>query len=98
MQTHCAPSCCTCHALDPKFRCPINYTVPKALSPGDLYKAFKRIVHDNYYQKYRPVILHKPNPMKEQIEQGIIDGPWVIVLKNFLTFDECDCLIELGAI
>jgi hypothetical protein len=42
---------------------------------------FERILHDEYYQQYEP---------------GIIDGPWVIVFEEFLTFEECDRLIELG--
>jgi prolyl 4-hydroxylase len=59
---------------------------------------FERILYDEYYQRYEPIAVSMPNPTEEQKEKGIIDGPWVIVFDNFLTFEECDRLIELGAI
>ena len=98
MQKHCAPACETCHVLDHKLRCPLNESEPEALRPGDLNKMFERILYDEYYQRYEPIAVSMPNPTEEQKEKGIIDGPWVIVFDNFLTFEECDRLIDLGAI
>jgi prolyl 4-hydroxylase len=98
MQKFCAPSCGTCHSLDPKFRCPINDTEPEALTPGDLDKMFQRIINFDYYKQFEPSILSMPNPTQDQKEGGVVDGPWVVVLDKFLTYDECDRLIELGAI
>ena len=98
MQRICAPSCGTCQVLDHKFHCPLNETEPDTLKPGDVNKLFQRIVHDEYYQQYEPAIRSMPNPNEIQMKEGIVDGPWVLVLEKFLTFEECDRLIELGAI
>ena len=59
---------------------------------------FERIVHDEYYQQYEPTVWSMPNPTQDQTEKGIVDGPWVVVFEKFLTFEECDRLIDLGAI
>ena len=53
---------------------------------------FRRIVAEE--NQYKPKVLSMPNPT----EEGIVDGPWVVVLQNFTTDEECDRLIELGAI
>ena len=98
MQKLCAPSCGTCQVLDHKHRCPLNETEPEALKPGDLNKMFERILEDEYNQQYEPAAWSMPNPTDEQKEKGIIDGPWVIVFEKFLELEECDRLIDLGAI
>lgn len=88
MQKQCAPSCRSCHALDPTFKCPIDENAPKALpSEGSLNALFERIVADgSEFQKYNPTILSQPEN----------DGPWVVTLENFVSDDECDRLIQLG--
>jgi len=98
MQKHCAPCCGTCHLLDHKFRCPLNETEPDALQPGDLNKLFERLVNDEYYQQFEPNILSMPHPTDAQKQAGVLDGPWVVVLEKLLTYEECDRLIDLGAI
>ena len=84
--------------LDLNFRCPLNQTEPNALQPGDLNRMFERIVNDEYYQKFEPLVKSMPNPTDAQKAIGVIDGPWVVVLDNFLSPEECERLIELGAI
>jgi prolyl 4-hydroxylase len=98
MTKYCAPSCGTCHMLDFKFRCPLNTSEPEALQPGDLHRLFERITGDGFYQQFEPRILSMPSPSPEQKESGIVDGPWVVVLDKFLSPEECDRLIDLGAI
>lgn len=84
--------------LDFKYQCPLDFSVPHALpDPGDLHKLFTHIVTDEYYQQYQPNILAMPNPTEEQrTNNGVLDGPWVVVLDEFLTEQECDRLVELG--
>ena len=60
-------------------------------------KIFKRVLHDEYYQQYEPAVWSMPNLTDAQKQKGINDGPRVIVFEEFLTFGECDRLIELGA-
>jgi len=63
MQKMCAPSCRSCHALDPKFKCPLDENAPKALSKeGDLNALFERIVSDpQFLTQYNPTILSRPS-------------------------------------
>ena len=87
----CAPSCRTCHVLDYKHHCPLDPTQPDAIKPGDLNKIFERLIDEQYYKKYNPQILSRPS------KKGKDDAPWVITLDNFLTSEECDRMVELGA-
>lgn len=98
MLRECTPACQACHTLDHKYKCPLDFSVHHALpQPGDLTDMFQRIVKD--YPQYQPNILSMPNPTDEQRnndDDDIVDGPWVIELDQLLTHDECDRLIELG--
>lgn len=91
MTTNCAPACQTCHELDFTARCPTNATDPTALNPGDLAQLFQRLVHD--FSQYEPVVHMMPEPPMG----GIPKGPWVVTLEKFLTTNECEQLIQLGA-
>lgn len=97
MQKMCAPSCRSCHVLDPTYRCPIDDKAPKALSQkGDLNAIFERIVTAEEFKKYNPKILSQPKGSEEITRVIEKDGPWVVTLENFLSVEECDRLIQLG--
>ena len=68
-------------------RCPLDPNAKNAWGPGDVDKTFKRITEDPSFQVYEPVILSRPP-----------EGPWMIMLENFLSDEEADRLIELGGI
>eukprot|EP00545_Synedropsis_sp_CCMP1620_P004966 CAMPEP_0119007782 /NCGR_PEP_ID=MMETSP1176-20130426/3245_1 /TAXON_ID=265551 /ORGANISM="Synedropsis recta cf, Strain CCMP1620" /LENGTH=459 /DNA_ID=CAMNT_0006959997 /DNA_START=21 /DNA_END=1400 /DNA_ORIENTATION=- len=98
MTKECAPTCETCHTLDFKNRCPVDESIPEALQPGDLNKMFDNIMTNEHYQQYEPHALSMPDPTDAQkTDEGILDGPWVVVLDKLLTDEECDRLIQLGA-
>lgn len=79
-----------------------------SLQPGDLNQLFERIVTHEYYQQYQPTILSMPlsNSTRKmsisgsgdqfEVGDGVIDGPWIVVLDNFLTDEECNALIGHG--
>lgn len=87
MTLQCAPSCQTCDKIDFEARCPWEKNTPSVLEKkGDLDKLFERLTTDPIYQKYEPTVQSSPP-----------DGPWVVTLEKFLTDEECDRLIDLGA-
>lgn len=114
MQLNCAPICKTCHMLDFKHRCPIPPDAVDAMKKGDLNKLFEKIVStnasyidgesDNSISPYEVKVLSRPSYLPEdEVKDGdeIIDyklGPWVITIENFIKEDECEKLIELGAV
>lgn len=85
MKLQCAPACQTCDQLDFETRCPFDKNAPLVWQPGDLNRMFERITTDPGYQKYTPQILSQPPK-----------GPWVVVLDNVVSAEECQRLIELG--
>lgn len=89
MVVQCAPACHTCEHLDMNERCPYDPDEPTAMQPGDLNRLFERMVQ---LEEYSPSILSQPGVATEFVD----DGPWVIILDNFLSDTECDRLIELG--
>lgn len=65
---------------------------------------FERITNDEYYQQYEPQILSRPPPESTGFIPAVhtsklpkFDAPWVVMLNNFLTDEECNRLIRLGA-
>ena len=79
--------------LDYNTRCPTDQSVPMALEgPGDLNKLFVRMTTDPENVKYEPKIISKPNGT-----DAILDGPWIVTLDKFLTDEESDRLIAIGA-
>ena len=86
MLLQCAPSCQTCDKIDFDTRCPWDRDAPSIFEPGDLNKMFERITTEPFYQQYEPVIHSQPPK-----------GPWLITLEKFMTDEECDRLIHLGA-
>ena len=92
MTMNCAPACKTCDLIDFKNRCPVDHNKPLAWpNPGDLNTMFERITTDPYWKEYGPItILSSPST-----EDG--GGPWVVTLDNFVTDEECERMIEIGA-
>eukprot|EP00542_Grammatophora_oceanica_P002539 CAMPEP_0194069488 /NCGR_PEP_ID=MMETSP0009_2-20130614/87666_1 /TAXON_ID=210454 /ORGANISM="Grammatophora oceanica, Strain CCMP 410" /LENGTH=421 /DNA_ID=CAMNT_0038722679 /DNA_START=46 /DNA_END=1311 /DNA_ORIENTATION=- len=103
MLLRCAPMCQTCEYADFEARCPLDLTAPQILQPGDLHEIFTNLTTMEHYKQYDPVILSMPKENASPLlvdaagRDDIQDGPWVVVLENFLTEEECDRLIELGA-
>ena len=75
-------------------------SMPDVYKPGDLHAMFEHIVTD--HKQYDPKIHSRPHTMGakgvegRRLEDGQIDGPWVVTLDSFMTEEECDRLIQLG--
>ena len=99
MRTHCAPACLSCHLLLFEERCPFNATnatESNVWQPGDLDRVFERLISDpSYQQQYNPQVLCRPGMINEK-SGG--DCPWIVILDDFLSVEECETLIELGSI
>ena len=102
MKLHCAPACQSCEQLDINVRCPMDPDAKDAIGPGDLDRLFERIVSDPYYAKYGPTIISRPShppgsTEDEQSKAKYVLGPWMVTFDTFLTPEEADSFIELGA-
>lgn len=87
MKTSCAPACQSCRHIKFEHRCPLDQTGNTALAqPGDLYRMFDRILNNPQFASYTPRALSRPS------NATVDDAPWVVVLDNVLTQDECDTL------
>jgi hypothetical protein len=111
MNANCSPFCETCLLLDYDHRCPsLDHQEKSPLNavsqPGDLNKLFERIVHDKGFKKlYQPQVLSRPmllssgssnNDDNSSSSSILPDGPWIVVLDNFLTDEECQSVIQHG--
>jgi len=102
MNINCAPVCQTCDQLDFKVRCPLDPNAKNALEPGDLHRMFERIVKEksslslNVTVLSRPYVEGKKGIYGQKLEEGQIEGPWVLTFENFLSNEEADRMIELG--
>ncbi|GAX16066.1 prolyl 4-hydroxylase [Fistulifera solaris] len=93
MKVTCAPACLTCDHLKFETRCPVDeeYLKEGIWGPGDLDKMFRRIVNE-----YENVTVMSSPEMR--LETYAYDNPpWVVVVDDFLTDEECQALIDLGA-
>eukprot|EP00549_Striatella_unipunctata_P007896 CAMPEP_0118724462 /NCGR_PEP_ID=MMETSP0800-20121206/32590_1 /TAXON_ID=210618 ORGANISM="Striatella unipunctata, Strain CCMP2910" /NCGR_SAMPLE_ID=MMETSP0800 /ASSEMBLY_ACC=CAM_ASM_000638 /LENGTH=470 /DNA_ID=CAMNT_0006633037 /DNA_START=34 /DNA_END=1446 /DNA_ORIENTATION=- len=97
MLLNCAPSCQTCEQIDIQIRCPLDPDAPNAMGPGDVNKLFERITTDpEFIETYSPTIYSRPKG--PSVPRGDYKfGPWVVTLQNFMSQEECDTLIKLGA-
>lgn len=92
MTTTCAPACQSCLMVKFENRCPLDTSGPHALAqPGDMYNMFERILTNMQFTKYEPKALSRPS------NNTVDDAPWLIVLENVLSPEECQTMIEQGA-
>ena len=101
MSTQCAPACNTCHLLDRALECPMGEDNDPIWKPGDLNRLFEEIVDDmsglGEYKKYNPIAISRPELKIDGTPSGAdVDGPWVVLLDNFITDEEAEALIEAG--
>jgi prolyl 4-hydroxylase len=96
MKIQCAPACFTCEHLSFDTRCPAPENLTDAFSAGGLHEMFDRIASDQYYQEqYTIEVLSQPKNSSDTSSRTK-DQPWVIIVDNFLTDEECHTLIRLG--
>eukprot|EP01084_Bolivina_argentea_P198390 339725_1 len=81
MMFACPQQCGLCHLQDPSFRCQRHPNAIQAVYPGDIDKTFERII--NSFTQYSPEILHQYDP-------------WVVLLHDVYTQEECDAMIRIG--
>jgi len=102
MRTNCAPSCATCDLLDISHRCPIEPGNEPIWQPGDLNKLMENIVDDadgsGEWKRYNAKAMSRPKNKRDgTLVEGVErDGPWIVILDNFVSTDEADRLVELG--
>ena len=99
MQKNCAPACQTCHVLDSQLRCPMNEEENASIiTPGKLNALFESIVDTSGpYTKYNPNVLSRPKRKADGTQlEGVKDGPWIVLLENFITDEEATALIAAG--
>ena len=102
MILQCAPACSSCEKLDITNRCPIEPGNEVIWKAGDLNELMERIVDDadgsGDYEKYNPMALSRPSVKRDgTAAPGVTkDGPWVVLLENFVSSEEADRLVEIG--
>ena len=98
MNLNCAPACSTCDSLDIRHRCPIEPGNESIWKAGDLNELMERIVDDadgsGEYKRYNPTALSRPKLRRDGTPAPGVeeDGPWVVVLENFVSSEEADRL------
>jgi prolyl 4-hydroxylase len=100
MKQHCAPVCQSCEYNSIEWRCRIDPDAKDAWGPGDLNAFFVNVTTLPENQKYKPKILSRPST-EEHDNRSTIDkqvGPWIVLLENFVSDEECNRLTELGEI
>lgn len=102
MRTNCAPACKTCDLLDISNRCPILPGNECIWKPGDLNTLFENIVDNadgsGEYTRYNPKAFSRPQKRRDgTLVEGVErDGPWIVLLENFVSDEEADRMIEVG--
>lgn len=107
MKSMCAPACLSCDYLgDTSEDCPgLAQSIPLWKKAGDLNAFFENIVDDNahdnesgeYYRQFHPKALSRPKIKSDGSDSGVDnDGPWLVLLHNFITDEEADRFIHIG--
>jgi len=102
MKQLCAPACHSCEYLSREALCyfdPHDDHSSAALQnvwdqPGDVNRFFERIVHE--YSSSSSSFSNVTLTIASQPTDTSPNTPWILVLDNFLTSQECDTLIQLG--
>jgi prolyl 4-hydroxylase len=88
--------------MDIRNRCPIEPGNEVIWKAGDLNTLMERIVDDadgsGDYKRYNPTALSRPKLKRDGSPAPGVekDGPWVVILENFVTAEEADRIVELG--
>lgn len=101
MQTNCAPACQTCHLLDRTIVCPIGENNEPVFGPGGLNEMFERILDEGMYTSRvlsRPKVARDGTPIHPNPNPNYADGdgPWLVLLDDFISNVEADALIAAG--
>ena len=96
MLDRCPAACMACESGQSyETRCPFDQNTPVVWQPGDVNEMFTRLVTLPMYYEYSTQIVSRPiaNPNPKFHE---FDGPWIVVLDNFLSEEDCDTLVNLA--
>ena len=93
MKIDCALACQSCDHLDIQNRCPLDPNAVDVWKPGDLNTMFQRIAYGSESSTRQVQVLSEPS-LENKTDK---DGPWVVVIDDFISEVECKRLIELGA-
>lgn len=85
----CAPVCHACHAVEYFNKCARKPSDVDVFGPGDMNTMFQTIV-----TKYSPTVVSEPT--NESLSNDEFDMPWIVVLDDFATDEECDWLVATG--
>lgn len=97
MMSKCAPACQACHQFELVQPCDVNFNY-NIFQEGDLETMFTRMAGELDIPKeelpFTPKILSRPGGDGN----NTVDGAWLIALEDFLSEEECERLIDLGAL
>lgn len=99
MLLNCAPSCFSCEKIDYNARCPRDHSLPNIFKPGDLHRMFENIAYGDEFASFNKTILSRPDngsKVTDSDSDNVVDGPWVIIIDDFLTEEEINLLIKYG--
>jgi len=97
MKTDCALACQSCDELDIKNRCPMDPNAVDIWKPGDLNNMFYRIAYGPESSTQKVQVLSEPS-LENKTGKDYGPLPWVVIIDDFISEEECKRLIELGAI
>jgi hypothetical protein len=101
---NCAPACYTCEKLDYENRCPFDKNAPKVFEKeGDLNNFFERLLEvSKSHPEYKPTLFSGPakytaagnTSVVSIAPNAVVDGPWLMILEDIFSEDECNYLIQ----
>ena len=97
MKIDCALACQSCDKLDVQNRCPRDPNAVDVWKPGDLNKMFHRIAYGPESSTRKVQVLSEPS-LENTTGRYDYPLPWVVVIDDFISEEECKQLIDLGAI
>ena len=97
MKIDCALACQSCDELDIKNRCPLDPNAMDIWKPGDLNKMFQRIAYELDSSSAKKVqVLSEPSSLENKIGENDGPLPWVVIIDDFISDEECQQLIDSG--